>query len=146
MAKYSSILRKLADEDERVDSYEFDPDNDQGCHWLHLANGWINAESGTHSIHENSVSDTRLVLRQAVVPCMGKCCESQAAGDKDVITRMTCEDCDNTATRFNLLGLSVHLCEACYAKEIKTATDFCDRVLGPAMRDPANMPDDEETP
>ena len=54
MARRSSRLARLAASDSRIESYEFD-DNDNGSHWLHLADGFIDSESGCSSIHQATV-------------------------------------------------------------------------------------------
>lgn len=51
-ASYSKTLQKLADKDDRIDSYEFDGDS----HWIHLKEGFI-TDDLCHSIHEWRVAD-----------------------------------------------------------------------------------------
>jgi len=60
--KPSKILRSLEREDDRISEYEFDPDNDMGAHWLHLEWPYVD-DSGSGSIHENTVADCLYELR-----------------------------------------------------------------------------------
>ena len=53
---YSKTLDRIARTDDRVDSYEYDPSNDMGAHWLHLAWPWVD-QDGTGSIHEQTVKN-----------------------------------------------------------------------------------------
>jgi hypothetical protein len=60
MARYSKVLETIAKDHEKVDSYEFDPDNDFGAHWLHLKYPWVTDDGG--SVHERTVKDCLEVL------------------------------------------------------------------------------------
>jgi hypothetical protein len=63
MARYSKQLARLAKADERIDSYEYDPGNDSGAHWLHLRWPWTTDDGG--SVHEYTVADCLSELRYA---------------------------------------------------------------------------------
>lgn len=52
----SRTLTKLAQKDDRISEYEYDPGNDCGEHWLHLVHPWVDAD-GCGSIHEYTVRD-----------------------------------------------------------------------------------------
>ena len=51
----SKILEQIAESNRRVISYEYDPENDMGIHWLHLRYPFTS--DGTGSIHESTVKD-----------------------------------------------------------------------------------------
>jgi hypothetical protein len=55
-------LDRLADEDDRIADYEYDPGNDCGVHWLHLEWPWVDSDS-CGSIHERTVKDCLLEFR-----------------------------------------------------------------------------------
>lgn len=61
--KPSKRLQQIADADPRIDEYEFDPSNDMGAHWLHLAYPLV-APHGGGSIHEDSVAACLAELKQ----------------------------------------------------------------------------------
>ena len=64
MARYSTLLERLADTDDRVQSYEFDAEFCGGQHWLHLADGWwLPFPDCLHQIGEGTVLLVLDVLR-----------------------------------------------------------------------------------
>lgn len=58
MKRYPSlVLQRLAANHPYVESYEFEPENEEfGCHWLHLKEGYLSTLD-THSIHECTVRE-----------------------------------------------------------------------------------------
>lgn len=58
----SKILANVAATDGRVVSYEYDPDNDAGIHWLHLR--YPLTSDGAGAIHERTVKDCLESLRR----------------------------------------------------------------------------------
>ncbi len=63
---HSKVLRAVAERDERITSYEYDPSNDMGVHWLHLVYPYVVRGDGG-SVHESTVKDCLDVLRTEVV-------------------------------------------------------------------------------
>lgn len=51
----SKTLSRLAEQDDRVAEYEYNPANDFGAHWVHLIWPWVSDDGG--SVHEKTVSD-----------------------------------------------------------------------------------------
>lgn len=47
--------------------------------WASLKNGWIDAESGCHVIHESTLTKVASRLRQFVKPCMCKDCKPMSS-------------------------------------------------------------------
>ena len=72
--RFSTVLQKIADKDDRVVEYEYSIDDAQ--HWLHLADGWREELMGTHTIHESTVEEC-LAQYRAITKC--DCDECAAA-------------------------------------------------------------------
>ena len=60
MVRFSKRLEQVAKDHPKVDSYEFDPGNDMGAHWLHLKYPWVTDDGG--SVHESTVKRCLEVL------------------------------------------------------------------------------------
>ena len=58
----SRQLKRLAQTDRQVVEYEYDPGNDIGEYWLHLAEGFVDM-IGVRSIHERTVTDVLAELQ-----------------------------------------------------------------------------------
>lgn len=55
MTRYSKQLARLAEKDDRIAEYEYDPGNDCGAHWLHLKFPYLCHDGG--AIHEYTVKE-----------------------------------------------------------------------------------------
>jgi hypothetical protein len=64
-----STLKRYADKIQCVD----DDRNNQNGWWVHLKNGWINPQSETHMIHEDTLKQCLAQLRE-VEPCQCEDC------------------------------------------------------------------------
>jgi hypothetical protein len=71
---YSTVLERLAEEDERFESYVFEGDVHHGGngHWLHLEDGWIAKSFDTHMLHEERAKEILDLIKSGeVVRCPG---------------------------------------------------------------------------
>lgn len=73
-ARYSKVLQRIADTDEKVEEYEFAGSYEDSPHWLHLAPGW--QVDDCHSVNGTTVSECRGELSR-IQPCTAPgCCEA----------------------------------------------------------------------
>ena len=68
MSSQVHMLQKIAELDNRIQEYEYEPCNDEAKHWLHLKPGWACGILERHSIHEATARECVLFL-QSVEPC-----------------------------------------------------------------------------
>jgi len=67
---FSLKLHRIAKQDDRIESYEFDAEYDGGQHWLHLASGyWLPFPDCVGSIGEPTVQEALDQLRRVEPGC-----------------------------------------------------------------------------